>query len=291
MTEDILTILTSKKDSFSKGQKRIAAYITESYDKAAFMTASKLGKIADVSESTVVRFAMELGYDGYPSMQRAMQEMVLDRLTPSQRIGLTSSRLGHQDVVSMVLQADVEKIRQTNETVSREDFRASVDTILNARRIYVLGIGSSSMLAQFFAQHLSFMFPDVRCITSSDVAETITKLIDISAEDAVVAFSFPKYSSSTIKAVDFCRKTGAKVIAVTNSSLSPISHNCDRLLVAKSDMVSFVDSLVGPLSLVNALVVALASAREENLKKNFETMERVMQEYNLEQKGAQEHGV
>lgn len=278
MREDILTILESRKSTFSKGQKRIAAYITESYDQAAFMTASKLGKIANVSESTVVRFATELGYDGYPSMQKAMQEMVLNRLTPSQRIGVANARMGDQDVVSMVLQSDMEKLRQTNETIRREDFQASVDALLSARKIYILGVGSSAMIANFFAHYLSYMFPYVRCITASDSVEMLEKLVDVESADAVVAFSFPRYSPATPKAVRFCRKTGAKVIAVTNSSLSPISQDCDHLLVAKSDMVSFVDSLVGPLSLVNALVVALASAREETLRKKFATLELAMQE-------------
>ncbi len=285
MREDILTILESRKTSFSKGQKRIAAYITESYDQAAFMTASKLGKIANVSESTVVRFATELGYDGYPSMQKAMQEMVLNRLTPSQRIGVASARMGDQDVVSMVLQSDMEKLRQTNETVRRETFNAAVDSILSAKNIYILGVGSSAMIANFFAYYLSYMFPHVRCITASDTVEMLEKMVDVDSADVVVAFSFPKYSASTPKAVRFARKTGAKVIAVTNSSLSPISEDCDHLLVAKSDMVSFVDSLVGPLSLVNALVVALATAREDSLRKKFATLEQAMQELNLEGNG------
>ena len=278
MREDILTILESRKSSFSKGQKRIAAYITESYDQAAFMTASKLGKIANVSESTVVRFATELGYDGYPSMQKAMQEMVLNRLTPSQRIGVANARMGDQDVVSMVLHSDMEKLRQTNETIRREEFQAAVDAILNAKKIYVLGVGSSAMIANFFAHYLSYMFPFVRCITASDTVEMLEKMVDVESSDVVVAFSFPRYSVSTPRAVRFSRKTGAKVVAVTNSSLSPISQDCDHLLVAKSDMVSFVDSLVGPLSLVNALVVALASAREESLRKKFATLEHAMQE-------------
>ena len=284
MQKNILRILDLKKGSFSKGQRRIAAYITESYDKAAFMTASKLGKIAGVSESTVVRFAMELGYDGYPSMQKAMQEMVLNRLTPSQRIGVANDRIGDQDVVSMVLQSDMDKLRKTNETVNREDFKAAVDAIKNAKRIYILGVGSASMLANFTAHYFRYMFDYVRCVTSSDAADMFGNLIHVNSDDVVIAFSFPRYSSSTVKAARFCRDAGAKVIAVTNSTMSPLGQNCDHVLVAKSDMVSLVDSLVGPLSLVNALVVAVAATREKNLEKTFTALEQVWHDYHVYEK-------
>ena len=288
MQQDMLKVLEANQASFSKGQRRIAAYIKESYDKAAFMTASKLGKIAGVSESTVVRFAMELGYDGYPSMQKAMQEMVLNRLTPAQRMGVASDRIGDQDVVSMVLHSDMDKLRQTNETVNRDDFRAAVDAILNAKRIYILGVGSSSMLASFTAHYLRYMFEYVRCVTSSGAADMFENLINIGSEDVVIAFSFPRYSTSTVKAVRFCTDAGAKVVAVTNSMMSPLGQCSDHVLVAKSDMVSLVDSLVAPLSLVNALVVALAAARKETLNETFNTLEQVWREYNVYENGVKD---
>ncbi len=286
MHQDILELLEQKKSGFSKGQRRIASYIIESYDKAAFMTASKLGKITEVSESTVVRFAMELGYDGYPSMQKAMQEMVLNRLTPAQRLGVASDRLGDQDLVSMVLQSDMDKLRQTNETVDRKEFKAAVDAILKARCIYILGVGSSSMLASFTAHYLRYMFPAVRCITSSDTAEMFENLLNVGPDDVVVAFSFPRYSASIVKAVRYCSDAGAKIVAVTNSAMSSLGKSSDYVLVAKSDMVSLVDSLVGPLSLVNALVVALASECKTTLEKNFTALEKVWREYNVYEKGA-----
>ena len=281
MRDDILSILKEKSGEFSKGQRRIADYITEYYDKAAFMTASRLGKIVNVSESTVVRFATELGYDGYPSMQKAMQEMVLNRLTSVQRIGVTNDRLGDQDVVSMVLHGDMEKLRQTNDTVSRENFRNAVDSILKAKRIFVLGVRSASALANFMGYYLNYMFDNVHVVTTSGGIEMFEKLVNIEAGDVVIAFSFPRYSTATVKGVQYCRSVGAAVVGLTNSNLSPLAQHSDYVLVAKSDMVSLVDSLVAPLSLVNALLVALASGRKDVLEKNFYTLERVWEEYKV----------
>ena len=281
MRDDILSILKEKSGDFSKGQRRIADYITEYYDKAAFMTASRLGKIVNVSESTVVRFATELGYDGYPSMQKAMQEMVLNRLTSVQRIGVTNDRLGDQDVVSMVLHGDMEKLRQTNDTVSRENFRNAVDSILKAKRIFVLGVRSASALANFMGYYLNYMFDNIHVVTTSGGSEMFEKLVNIEAGDVVIAFSFPRYSTATVKGVQYCRSVGAAVVGLTNSNLSPLAQHSDYVLVAKSDMVSLVDSLVAPLSLVNALLVALASGRKDVLEKNFYTLERVWEEYKV----------
>ena len=284
MTEDILSVLQAKLHTFSKGQKAIASFILESYDKAAFMTASKLGKIANVSESTVVRFAVELGYDGFPNMQKAMQEMVLNRLTSVQRIGFANDRIGDQDVVSMVLQSDMEKLRTTSETVDRDMFRAAVETLLGARRIYVLGVRSTAALANFLGYYLNYMFDNVHVVTTSGTGEMFEKLVGLGPGDAVVAFSFPRYSTATIKGAQFCHSVGAKVIGITNSVVSPLAESCDQVLVAKSDMVSLVDSLVAPLSVVNALIVALAAEREQTLEKTFDTLERVWEEYNVYEK-------
>lgn len=284
MSEDILSILQAKLHTFSKGQRAIANFILESYDKAAFMTANKLGKITNVSESTVVRFAVELGYDGFPSMQKAMQEMVLNRLTSVQRIGVTNDRIGDQDVVSTVLQSDMEKLRKTSETVDRAVFRSAVDTLLGARRIYVLGVRSTAALANFLGYYLNYMFDNVHVVTTSGTGEMFEKLAGIGHGDAVVAFSFPRYSTATLKGAQFCHSVGAKVIGITNSAVSPLAESCDQVLVAKSDMVSLVDSLVAPLSVVNALIVALAAEREQSLAKTFDTLERVWEEYNVYEK-------
>ena len=284
MNKDILNMLEEQAHSFSKGQRSIAKFIMGSYDKAAFMTASRLGKTVGVSESTVVRFAVELGFDGYPSMQKAMQEMVLNRLTSVQRIEVTNDRIGDQDVLSMVMQSDMEKLRQTSETVNREDFRGAVNAILQARRIYIIGVRSTAPLANFLGYYLNYMFNNVHLITTSGSSEMFEKIIGVDSDDVVVAFSFPRYSSSTLKGVQYCRSTGATVIGITDTKLSPLGQNSDCVLVAKSDMVSLVDSLVAPMSVVNALIVALAAKREQEVAKTFHTLERVWEEYHVYEK-------
>ena len=284
MNNDILTVLQQKASGFSKRQRLIAQYITEAYDKAAFMTASRLGKTVGVSESTVVRFAAEIGYDGYPSMQKAMQEMVLNRLTSVQRIEVANDRIGNQDVVSMVLQSDADKLRQTAEILDRKEFSDSVNTILKAKRIYILGCRSAAPLANFLGYYLNFMFNNVHIVTASGASEVFEKLIGADEEDAVIAFSFPRYSAATVKGAQYCRNTGVKVIGITDSRLSPLGQHCDHVLLAKSDMVSLVDSSVAPLSVVNALIVALATGREQTLAKTFDTLEHVWEEYNVYEK-------
>ena len=284
MNSDILTMLQKKAPSFSKGQRLLARYITEYYDKAAFMTASVLGKTVGVSESTVVRFAVELGYDGYPSMQKAMQEMVLNRLTSVQRLGVASDRIGNQDVVSMVLQSDVDKLRQTATLLDRDEFKAAVDAILKAKRIYILGARSAAPLANFLGYYLTFMFNNVHIVTASGASEMFEKVIGADSSDVVIAFSFPRYSAATVKGAQYCRTTGATVIGFTDSRLSPLGQYCDHILLAKSDMVSVVDSIVAPLSVINALLVAVASGREQILAKTFDSLERVWEEYNVYEK-------
>ena len=284
MSYDFLTILQEKEPTFSKGQKRIARYITDSYDKAAFMTANRLGKTVGVSESTVVRFAVDLGFDGYPSMQKAMREMVLNRLTSVQRIEVANDRFGDQDVVSMVLHSDMEKLRQTSETVSRETFSAAVSAILKAKRVYILGVRSVAPLANFLGHYLNYMFNNVHVISGFSAGEMFEKIVGVNSEDVVIAFSFPRYSASTTKGARYCRSAGATVIGITDSMDSPLGQCSDHVLVAKSDMVSLVDSLVAPLSLVNALIVAIAAKREKELSQTFTNLERIWDEYNVYEK-------
>ena len=284
MSYDILAILQEKEPTFSKGQKRIARYITEAYDKAAFMTANRLGKTVGVSESTVVRFAVDLGFDGYPSMQKAMQEMVLNRLTSVQRLEVASGRIGDQDVVSMVLHSDIEKLRQTSETVDRGEFQAAVNVILKAKRVYILGVRSVAPLANFLGYYLNYMFNNVHVISGVSAGEMFEKIVSVNSEDVVIAFSFPRYSSSTTKGAKYCRSAGATVIGITDSKLSPLGQCSDHVLVAKSDMVSLVDSIVAPLSLVNALIVAVASKREKELSQTFANLERIWDEYDVYEK-------
>ena len=284
MNVDLFTLLQQNAQNFSKGQRLLARYIMEAYDKAAFMTANRLGKTVGVSESTVVRFAVELGYDGYPSMQKAMQEMVLNRLTSVQRIEVTNDRIGDQDVLTTVLQSDADKLRQTAELVDRNAFSEAVNKILNAKNIYVLGCRSAAPLASFLGYYLNFMFSNVHIVTASGASEVFEKLIRVDAEDVVIGISFPRYSAATSKGAQYCRTTGATVIGLTDSHLSPLGQNCDHVLLAKSDMLSLVDSLVAPLSLINALIVALTTGREQTLTKTFDALERVWDEYNVYEK-------
>ena len=284
MRNDILAILQERSSTFSKGQRRIAQYILESYDKAAFMTANRLGKTVGVSESTVVRFAVDLGFEGYPEMQKSMQEMVLNRLTSVQRIEVANDRIGDQDVLSMVIHSDMEKLRQTDETLSREEFNAAVDAILGARRIYILGVRSVAPLASFLGHYLNYMFNNVHIVNGFSVGEMFENIVGIGERDVVIAFSFPRYSASTTKGAQYCRTTGAKVIGITDHRESPLGSVSDHVLVAKSDMVSLVDSLVAPLSVINALIVALASKRQKELHATFEALEQIWDQYNVYEK-------
>lgn len=284
MTSDILTKIQSKLPGFSKGQKLISRYIIESYDKAAFMTASKLGKTVGVSESTVVRFAVELGYEGYPAMQKALQEMILNRLTSVQRIEVANDRIGDQDVVSMVLQEDIDKIRMTNEAMERASFDAAVNAIVNARNIYILGVRSSASLASFLSFYYNYMFDNVRLITTPGTGGMFEQIVRITPQDVVIGISFPRYSTSTIKGIQYCHDIGATVVGVTDSMDSPVGKCSDYVLVAKSDMVSLVDSLVAPLSLLNALIVATAQRREKELSRTLNNLERIWDEYEVYEK-------
>ena len=284
MRQDILSVLKAKESTFSKGQRRIAQFILESYDKAAFMTANVLGKTVGISESTVVRFAVELGYDGYPSMQKALQEMVVNRLTAAQRIEVTNDRIGDQNILATVLQSDMEKLRQTGETVDQAAFEAAVKAVLGAERVYILGVRSAAPLANFLGYYLNYMFQNVHILTASGASEMFEQIVGVNSRDAVIAFSFPRYSATTLKAAQYCHSTGATVIAVTDSKLSSLGQCSDHVLVAKSDMVSLVDSLVAPLSVVNALIVAIAAKKEKELSKTFQELEHVWAEYNVYEK-------
>ena len=284
MENDILSALQDSAMSFSKGQRRIAQYILDEYDKAAFMTAAKLGKTVGGSESTVVRFAVSLGFDGYPSMQKAMQEMVLTRLTSVQRLEAASDRIGGKDIVSMVLQSDAEKLRRTDETLNREDFRKAVDAIVDAKRVYIMGVRSTAPLANFLGYYLRYLSDNVYIVTASGAGEMFEQIAGVNANDAVIAFSFPRYSSTTVKGAQYCASAGATVIGLTDSTLSPLAQVCDHVLLAKSDMVSLVDTLVAPLSVVNALIVAVSARREGELSRRRASLENIWETYHVYEK-------
>ena len=289
MATDILSTIHNQMGSFSKGQRRIAQYIESSYDKAAFMTASRLGKMVSVSESTVVRFAVELGFDGYPSMQKALQEMVRNKLTSVQRIEVTNDRLGDQDVVSMVLQADWESIRMTSEALDRRVLDQAVEAILRAKNIYIVGVRSSAVIATFMSFYFRNIFDNVHLVSSSATSEMIEQMLHVSQGDVVIGISLPRYSSRTVQLMEFARDSGAEVVAITDSLEAPAAKRADHTLLAKSDMVSVVDSLVAPMSLVNALIVAIGRKKNDDLSQTFETLEQIWDEYQVYEKVEESH--
>ena len=281
MAADILSQIRERHRSFSKGQKLIANYILDSYDKAAFMTACKLGKTVGVSESTVVRFAVELGFDGYPSMQKTLQELVRTRLTSVQRMEAANDRIGNQDVVSTVLQADMETIRKTNDALDRGEMERSVDAILQARHIYIIGVRSSAAIASFLNFYLRNLFDNVMLVSSTATSEMFEQMLRVNTGDVVIGISLPRYSSRTIKTMQFAHDSGATTIAITDSTDAPAGKLADHVLVAKSDMVSVVDSLVAPMSVVNALIVAISCRQQRQAADTYKTLERLWDEYDV----------
>ena len=284
MSRDILTTIQSRMDSFSKGQKLIGRYILENYDKAAFMTAAKLGHTVNISESTVVRFAAELGYDGYPAMQKAMQEMIRGKLTTVQRIEVSYDRLGTQDVLDKVVQSDIEKLRMSLNELNREDFAAAVNAIVGARRIYVLGVRSSAALSDFLTFYFKLIFDDVRQVQTSLASEMFEQMLRVGKDDVVIGISFPRYSTRSVRAMEFARDQGATVIAITDSEMSPLYDTANFRLLAKSDMASFVDSLVAPLSVINALIVAVGRKKSDEVTATFNRLESIWDEYQVYEK-------
>ena len=281
MASDILTTIHDQLRTFSKGQKLIANYILQSYDKAAFMTASRLGKTVGVSESTVVRFAVELGFDGYPSMQRTLQELVRNKLTSVQRIEVANDRIGNQDVVSTVLQADIDTLRKTSETLDRREMNESVELILQAKRIYIIGVRSSTAIADFLNFYFRNIFENVSLVSSTSTSEMFEQMLRVGKGDVVIGISLPRYSSRTVKTMQYAKDCGAATIAITDKPDAPAGKLADHVLVAKSDMVSIVDSLVAPMSVVNALIVTVSRRREEQVSTTFKNLERLWDEYDV----------
>ena len=270
--------------TFSKGQKRIANAILDDYGTAAYMTASRLGAAAGVSESTVVRFANELGFSGYPEFQHAVQELMRTKLTPNQRIEITDQRIGDGDLLTKVMTADMDKIKYTIDNVSRTDFADSVDAILKARQIYVLGVRSSASLASFFYFNLNLIFDNLKLVQPTSTSEVFEQLFNIGPGDVLFAVSFPRYSTKIVTAVRYARSKGATVIGLTDSTLSPLAESANCLLTAQSDMASFVDSLVAPLSIINAILVAVTQNRKDEVKERFEQLEHIWDEYQVYEK-------
>ncbi len=281
---DLLKNIESRMQSFSKGQRVIANYILNHYDKAAFMTASKLGATVGISESTVVRFASEIGLEGYPQLQKALQEMIKNKLTSVQRIEVMNNQIGGKDVLSAVLNLDIEKIKKTLEETSKEDFENAVTSIIEAKKIFIIGIRSSAALATFLSFYLNLIFSDVKLLNTTSTSEMFEHILRVNKDDVIIGISFPRYSKRTYKALQYASDCGAKVIAITDSAQSPIASVADHALLARSDMASFVDSLVAPLSLINALIVAVGIKKKEEISETFTKLEHIWEEYDVYEK-------
>ena len=281
MVTHLLGRIDMKLPSMSKGQKLIAHFIEQQYDQAAFLTASKLGELVGVSESTVVRFATEIGYSGYPELQKAMQEMIKDKLTSVQRIDVTAAKIENNDVLETVLNQDIQKIRRTIEETSREDFRHAVDSIINAEHIYIYGARSASALANFLGYYFGLIFDNVNIITTGSRSGVYESLFRITDKDALIGISFPRYSSVSVDAMNFANSRGASTISITDNMLSPLVPHSSSVLIARSDMASVVDSLVAPLSLINALIVATVIEKKEDVKATFEALESVWNQHEV----------
>ena len=281
MKRNLIAMIEEGMPTFSKGQKRIANYILEHYDKAAYMTASKLGTLVGVSESTVVRFAIELGFEGYPEMQKSLQELIRMKLTSVQRVEVTNSLIGEGDVLEKILMSDAEKIRRTLEEVDREAFEAAVDKIVAADKIYIIGVRSSSSLAGFLNFNFRMIFDNVKFVQTTSGSEMFEQIMSIGPNDVMIAISFPRYSKRIVNAVEYAHNAGADVISLTDSHQSPIAGVADQLLLARSDLVSFVDSLVAPLSIINAIIVAVSRKKMDDIRIRFEKLEKIWDEYEV----------
>jgi DNA-binding MurR/RpiR family transcriptional regulator len=277
--QDMIDRLNQSGKRLSKGHRKIAQYIVEHYEKAVFMTASKLGESVGVSESTVVRFASAMGYEGYPQLQRSLQELVSHRLTANQRFEM-STEIDPREALGVVLKSDMQNLRATMEQMDVAVFEDVVNRLLSAKSIYVMGLRSAAPLAQFMGYYLNYIFDNVHLVSSgaTDVFEEISKLKE---NDVLVGISFPRYSTRTLEAMRFAKRCGAQVVAITDGPMSPLADMADATLTARTDMASFVDSLAAPLSLINALLVALGLHRKEALKEHFRQLESIWETYEV----------
>ncbi|MFT8314435.1 MAG: MurR/RpiR family transcriptional regulator [Clostridium sp.] len=278
--QDLMRTIQLKFQRLSKGQKLIAEYILKHYDKAAFMTAAKLGVSVGVSESTVVRFANELGFSGYPKLQKALQELIKNKLTTVQRLELSNNFISEENALKGVLKSDMENIRTTLEKINHRAFEDVVNCIFAARKIYIIGLRSSTALSEFLGFYLNLILDNVN-IVAYGMSDIFEQLINISHEDLVIGIGFPRYAIRTIEALNYAQSRGTKVVAITDSLLSPLATKADYTLIAQSNMASFVDSLVAPLSVINALIVAVGLREKEKISRTFEDLENIWKEYQV----------
>lgn len=281
MKIDILKSMEEGMKTFSKGQKKIAEYIINHYDKAAFLTAAKLGVEVGVSESTVVRFVIELGFEGYPEFQKSLQELIRTKLTSFQRVQVTNQLIGDGDILSKVLYSDIDKIKRTLDGINYEAFHGAVKNIVSARKIYILGMRASSNLAGFLNYGLSMIYDNVKLVKASSGIEIFEQLMAVGPNDVVIAVSFPRYSRTLVNAVNYAKQSGAKIIALTDSESSPIADSATNLLIAQSDMASFMDSLVAPMSVINALIVGVSRESGDAVTERLHSLEKIWADYKV----------
>jgi len=284
MEQDVLEKIRSAVPTFSKGQKKIAAYILDNYDKTAFMTAGKLGRTVGVSESTVVRFAADIGYEGYPEMRKALQNLIKNRLTSVQRIEVAKGLMDTAAIPSSVLTGDMERIHSTLETLQNSDFDAAAQAICNAKSIYIMGMRSSNAVAVYMGHYLNMLFPNVRVVNESSSSEVFEQILRVDRGDVFIGISFPRYSRRTIRAMEYAGARGATVIAITDTDSSLLAQTAGLRLYAKSDMISFVDSVAAPMSLASALIVAAANRSGEDLTQDFARLEKIWSEFGVYEK-------
>ena len=278
---NLLVKIQNQYKTFSKGQKRLASYILDHYDSAVFLTAAKLGKEAGVSESTTVRFAMQLGFQGYPEFHRALEELVRNKLNSIQRMKVTYGNVPQVEILDRILHSDIDKIKLTMESIDHDAFNLAIETILAAKHIYIIGIRSCAPLANFLAFYMNYIFDNVHLLTTHNTSEIFEQMVRIGEEDVVIGISFPRYSMLTLKALEFANKRNARVITLTDSIHSPINLYSSCNLIARSDMASIVDSLVAPLSIINALIVALCMKKQDEVVKTLENLESIWDEYQV----------
>lgn len=278
---DVITRINEHYGKMSKGQKAISAFIYDHYDQAVFMTAAKLGETVGVSESTVVRYAMFIGYNGYPEFQRDLEDWVQNKINSVQKIGAKYGKSTQSEVLTSVLEADIEKLQDTIHNLDPVAFETAVDIILEARNIYIMGVRSCEPLADFLHFYLNMVRGNVMLLKTTSMSETFEQMLRIDEQDAMIGISFPRYSMRTLKAMEFANDRNAKVITITDSVHSPMNLYSSCNLLARSDMVSIVDSLVAPLSVINALVVAICLKRPEEVKKSLKDLEEAWNNYQV----------
>lgn len=278
--KDLMKVIQMNFARLSKGQKLIAEYIMSSYDKAAFMTAAKLGEVVGVSESTVVRFAITLGFAGYPSLQRALQELIKNKLTTVQRLSMSEDYSNNEIGLKKVLRTDMENIKATIDEINTDTFEKVIDSILRARRVYILGLRSSTALADYFGFYLGILVDDVKVVRTG-ISDVFEQILRVTKDDLVIGISYPRYSRRTLDVLKYVKAQQCKVVGITDSLISPIASIADYTLIARSNMLSFVDSLVAPMSLINALIIAIGMREREDIEKYFNELEDIWKEYNI----------